>query len=110
MSLSFLFLFLSVLRVIPLTGKTVYRVVHPSWVRTPLLDTVLSKGHITGLVLDATTVADVIVAQILKGESAQLILPSRLSFMAGIRGYPSWLQEWVRSSDGGSLVFMCPQG
>lgn len=31
------------------------------------------------------------------GEGAQLILPQRLAVAAGIRGWPSWLQQGLRN-------------
>ena len=39
----------------------------------------------------------------LQGESAQLILPPRYSLLAGLRGWPSWLQEGMRSTHAGTL-------
>jgi all-trans-retinol dehydrogenase (NAD+) len=49
------------------------------------------------LTLETETVATAVVRQILKGESAQLVLPGRYSIMAALRGAPSWLQEGLRS-------------
>ena len=43
--------------------------------------------------LEPDTVADAAVSQVLKGESAQLIFPSRVSAATGIRGWPTWLKE-----------------
>ncbi|KAL1967658.1 hypothetical protein VTN77DRAFT_2915 [Rasamsonia byssochlamydoides] len=77
-------------------------VVHPTWVRTPLIAELLAPNF-NGLVLEAETVADAVVKQVLKGESAQLILPSHYSLLASLRGFPSWLQEGVRSSHAGVL-------
>jgi hypothetical protein len=46
--------------------------------------------------LEPETVADAVVSQVLKGESAQLILPARFTMIAGLRGWPSWLQQLAR--------------
>lgn len=49
---------------------------HPTWVRTPLIDGLLAHNF-KGFVLEGEEVADAVVKQVLKGESAQLILPPR---------------------------------
>jgi all-trans-retinol dehydrogenase (NAD+) len=67
-------------------------------VRTPLTDSLSRKKDFKEYVLEPTTVADAVVSQIFKGESAQLILPGRLGVMSTVRGWPSWLQEGLRNS------------
>lgn len=72
-------------------------VVHPGWTRTNL--TAPLEGNIkkAGIVmLDSEVVADGIVRQIFKGESAQIILPENMKNAAGLRGWPTWLQELLR--------------
>ncbi|KIW10140.1 hypothetical protein PV08_11101 [Exophiala spinifera] len=71
-------------------------IVHPFWVRTPLTHPLTTRKEWKEFTLEPETVAEAIVAQILKGESAQLILPSRFGFAGGIRGWPGWLQELIR--------------
>ncbi|KAJ9640912.1 hypothetical protein H2199_005580 [Coniosporium tulheliwenetii] len=69
-------------------------VVHPGWTRTNL--TAPLEGNIkkAGIVmLDPEVVADAMVKQIFKGESAQIILPENMKNAAGLRGGPTWLQE-----------------
>ncbi|KAH6683865.1 short chain dehydrogenase/reductase [Halenospora varia] len=73
-------------------------VVHPTWVRTPLIEHLSKKKDFKDFVLEPATVANAVVSQIRKAESAQLILPGRYSIMSSARGWPSWLQEGLRNS------------
>lgn len=76
-----------------------HRVVHPTWVRTPLIERLSQKKDFNEFVLEPETVANAVVAQILKGESAQLILPGRYGIaVPSVRGWPSWIQESMRNS------------
>ncbi|KAK5233962.1 hypothetical protein LTR47_005080 [Exophiala xenobiotica] len=74
------------------------RVVHPFWVRTPLTHELTTLKEWKEFTLEPETVAEAVVSQIFKGESAQLIIPARFNFAGGLRGWPSWLQELVRGS------------
>ncbi|KIW00247.1 uncharacterized protein PV09_08138 [Verruconis gallopava] len=75
-------------------------VVHPFWTRTPLIERLMTSPHFKKFVLEPETVAGAIVDQIMKGESAQIILPTRFSLLAPLlRGLPSWLQVAVRDAD-----------
>jgi short-subunit dehydrogenase len=82
------------------------RVVHPTWVRTPLIERLSTKADFKDFVLEPITVAKAIVNQILKAESAQLIIPGRLTLIPLVRGFPSWLQEGMRNSVAGLLKDM----
>jgi all-trans-retinol dehydrogenase (NAD+) len=72
--------------------------VHPTWVRTPLIEMLSKKEGWSEFTIETATVADAVVAQVLKGESAQLIVPGRYSLVPLLRGAPSWLQEGMRNS------------
>lgn len=48
--------------------------------------------------MDAETVADGIFKHILSGNSGQLFFPKHMWAVAGIRGWPAWLQERIRDS------------
>jgi all-trans-retinol dehydrogenase (NAD+) len=72
-------------------------VVHPSWIRTPLIKTLTADPKFKDFVLEPETVAEAVVQQVLSGYGAQLILPGRLNLMSGFRGFPSWLQEGMRN-------------
>jgi short-subunit dehydrogenase len=74
-----------------------FSVVHPTWVRTPMISTVLANRNFTDFVLEPETVAEAVVKQVLSGYGAQLILPARLGLVSGVRGFPSWLQESMRN-------------
>jgi hypothetical protein len=53
------------------------RIVHPTWVRTPLITTLMEKKEFTEFTLEPETVAEAVVKQVLSGYGAQLILPGR---------------------------------
>lgn len=72
--------------------------VHPTWIRTPLIATVTAKSDFKDLVLEPETVAEAVVKQVLSGYGAQLILPGRYNMVTSLRGWPSWLQEGMRNS------------
>lgn len=78
------------------------RSVHPGMIRTPLAENVINSKHYNQFTLEPETVAEAIVSQVLKGESAQLILPARYAYSTTIRGWPSWFQESARN--GGAHV------
>lgn len=84
-------------------ANRVTSVVHPIWVRTALTAQLYDSGKFKELTIMPETVSDAVVNQVLKGESAQLILPNRLNVAAGIRGWPSWMQEGVRNRAGETL-------
>jgi all-trans-retinol dehydrogenase (NAD+) len=72
-------------------------VVHPSWVRTPLVagyETHLEKNQ--GGLMKPETIGKKIVDQIVSCRSGQLIIPKKLKAAAGLRGQPNWLQEVIR--------------
>lgn len=71
-------------------------VVHPGWVRTPLIAGVDQRLEEAGVpLLDSGRVAGEIVSRIKSGWGGQLIVgvPSALS---GLRGWPLWVQEMLR--------------
>jgi NAD(P)-dependent dehydrogenase (short-subunit alcohol dehydrogenase family) len=71
--------------------------VHPKWVRTPLVgswEAVLRKEGES--LLQPREVADAIVNQIFSCSSGQIFLPETMYGVAGLRGWPNWLQEKVR--------------
>jgi hypothetical protein len=81
-----------------LTGASV---IHPNWVRTPMVQDLFRipgrpwNDHL----LEVDDVAKAIVDQILKGESAQIILPRNVAGVVSLlKGLPVWFQERVRAS------------
>jgi len=79
-------------------------IVHPSWVRTPMIGDLAASPNLKSSVLEPETVVDAIVKQLLSGKGGQLILPVPLSRLSGLRGFPSWMQESIRNMAGGQLA------
>jgi all-trans-retinol dehydrogenase (NAD+) len=77
---------------------SLYRIVHPTWIRTPLIAELTARPEFKDFVLEPETVAEAIVEQLLSGYGAQIILPKRLGLVSLIRGWPSWLQERARNA------------
>jgi NAD(P)-dependent dehydrogenase (short-subunit alcohol dehydrogenase family) len=72
-------------------------VVHPNFVRTPLVQSFEGRLQRAGVrMLTSDRVADEVVAQIKSRRGGQLVIPSSATGLSGIRGWPTWLQEFVR--------------
>ena len=63
-----------------------------------MIDKVHGEGKFKALLLEPEAVVDVILKHILSGNSGQIILPGQYNIAAGARGWPSWMQELLRSS------------
>jgi NAD(P)-dependent dehydrogenase (short-subunit alcohol dehydrogenase family) len=77
-------------------------VVHPSWVRTNMTKEHTDKiergqGKIT---LTPDDIASPVLKHIFGRMGGQLIVPSQMSSVSGIRGWPNWVQELVRDGIG----------
>ncbi|EOD45423.1 Short-chain dehydrogenase/reductase SDR [Neofusicoccum parvum] len=76
-------------------------VVHPNWTKTPLVaDHADHLERNQGQLLTADFVGGSILKQIFGCRGDQLILPRTFKNLAGIRGWPHWLQERVRDGVG----------
>lgn len=76
-------------------------VAHPNFVRTPLVQDFghqLEEGGIRMLTADG--VAGIITDQIFRKRGAQLIIPEKQATITGIRGWPTWLQVFLRDQLG----------
>ncbi|KAL5348109.1 hypothetical protein ACLOAV_006589 [Pseudogymnoascus australis] len=73
-------------------------IVHPTYIRTALIDKVHGQGKFKPLLLEPEPVVDTILNHILSGNSGQIFLPGRYSVGAALRGWPSWLQEAIRGT------------
>lgn len=72
-------------------------VVHPSWVRTPLVGGYESHLEKTqGKLMKPEHIAAKIVDQIISCRGGQLFMPSQLSIAATLRGQSNWIQELIR--------------
>ncbi|KAJ8610945.1 hypothetical protein MRB53_038249 [Persea americana] len=74
-------------------------VVHPWWVRTPMIEKLIEAGTWTAPTMEPETVVDAIVAQLHSGEGGQIILPRHLAIVSMLKGFPSWLQHRIRASE-----------
>ncbi|KAI1198249.1 NAD(P)-binding protein [Nemania serpens] len=80
-------------------------VVHPNFVRTPLIEEYAGHLEKSGVrMLSSEQVAEPIVAQLMSRRGGQLIIPSSMGHISGIRGWPTWLQELLRDALGRSSL------
>ncbi|KAG6001290.1 hypothetical protein E4U21_004527 [Claviceps maximensis] len=80
-------------------------VAHPNFVRTPLVKDfghTLEEGGVRMLTPDA--VAKVITDQIFRRRGAQIIIPEQQATVTGIRGWPTWLQVFLRDAMGANAI------
>lgn len=75
---------------IELTG---IRSVHPTWVKTPMIEDLLRKKVLSGAVVTPDDVANAIINQLYSGYGARLVIPDSMSWTAMLRGFPGWLRE-----------------
>ncbi|KAE8385265.1 hypothetical protein BDV23DRAFT_190952 [Aspergillus alliaceus] len=72
-------------------------VIHPLWVKTPMIQPLTDVGdHFKQPVLTPELVSAAVIKQILTQSSGQVILPNYLSPISLVRALPSWLQEAAR--------------
>jgi short-subunit dehydrogenase len=82
-------------------------VVHPLWVRTPMIKVLTdNEVHFRQPVMTPQVVSDAICKQILTQSSGQVILPARGSAAKLVRAMPTWMQEGVRSLVSGNVHHM----
>lgn len=77
--------------------------VYPYWVQTPLIQNLTAHPSFHDPILSPETVAAAIVRHVLRGRGGALYLPWYGGLLAGIRGFPVWLQELVRDAKAGVL-------
>ncbi|KAK1853422.1 short-chain dehydrogenase reductase [Colletotrichum chrysophilum] len=73
-------------------------IIHPTYVRTALIDRVHSSGKFKALLLEPEHVVHQISKQIMSGRSGQVYVPKQYSRAAGARGWPHWAQEGLRNA------------
>lgn len=80
-------------------------VVHPNFVRTPLVEDFVNRLEKSGVrLLTVDQIANEVVAQIKSKRGGQLIIPAGVSSIAGIGSWPAWIQEVVRDAVGKSAA------
>lgn len=80
-------------------------VAHPNFVRTPLVKDFgkhLEDGGVRMLTPD--NVAGAITEQIFRKRGAQIIIPEKQAVVSGIRGWPTWLQVFLRDQLGANAI------
>ncbi|KAJ8120370.1 hypothetical protein ONZ43_g2911 [Nemania bipapillata] len=83
------------------TTNVLTTIVHPSFVRTPLIKDAIGDLEQSGLrMLTPDDVAEPIVAQIKSRRGGQLIIPSWASPIATIKAWPNWTQELFQNAVG----------
>jgi all-trans-retinol dehydrogenase (NAD+) len=86
-------------------------VVHPSWVKTPLVggyEDHLEKTQ--GKLMNPVHIAKRITDQVFSCRGGQLVMPRELKVAAGIRGHPNWVQEIIRDIAVGGAASKFPGG
>lgn len=80
-------------------------VVHPNFVDTPLVQDHTDRLCRAGVrLLTSDQIASKVVSQVKSRKGGQLIIPSSASVIAGIRGWPTWLQELLRDTIGKATI------
>lgn len=79
----------------PMVRTTSY---FPVWLRTPMAESRLKESPLPSYILqEPEELAEEIVTQVFKGESGgQVVSPGRLNALTGIRGFPLWLQIFIK--------------
>lgn len=76
-------------------------VVHPSFVQTPMTAGMTEHNESrTGKQLSRDLVANRVLEQVYRRKGGQIILPEAQTILAGVRGWPNWLQEVLRDALG----------
>ncbi|KAL4915453.1 hypothetical protein BDW62DRAFT_124260 [Aspergillus aurantiobrunneus] len=72
-------------------------IVHPLWVRTPMIKVLTDAGsEFKQPILTPEMVSEAVVKQILTQRSGQIILPSYYTPLSMLRALPNWFQEFAR--------------
>ncbi|KAH8704244.1 putative short-chain dehydrogenases/reductase [Talaromyces proteolyticus] len=80
-------------------------IIHPLWVRTPLIDTLVqARKHFKQPVMSPEKVSSAVVKQIVSRSGGQVIIPSSYNGASLLRGLPNWIQEMVRDKASMTLV------
>lgn len=81
-----------------------FSVIHPMWVRTPMIKMLTDhEKHFSQPIMTPQVVSGAICKQILTQTSGQVILPASQSVASLVRAMPTWMQEGVRTLASGAL-------
>ncbi|WQF76443.1 Putative short-chain dehydrogenase/reductase SDR, NAD(P)-binding domain superfamily [Colletotrichum destructivum] len=73
-------------------------IVHPTYIRTALIEKVHAAGPFKSELLEPEPVVDAIFKQIMSGRSGHVYLPEKQRRIVGARGWPFWAQEALRNT------------
>lgn len=76
---------------------------YPFWVRTPLIKNLIIHPTFKDGVLEPEHVADAVVKHVMAGGRGDIFVPGYGAVLAGLRGFPAWLQELLRDMKAGVL-------
>lgn len=71
-------------------------VVHPNFAKTGMTTPHAGSIEKTQKMLTVEDVTGPMLKQIFSGRGGQLVVPTHLTFLTGLRGWPSWIQESLR--------------
>lgn len=75
-------------------------VVHPNFVKTPMTAPHAETIERAQKMLKVEDVTGPMLEQIFSGKGAQIVVPRHFTFLSGLRGWPSWIQEGLRDALG----------
>lgn len=75
-------------------------VVHPNFVRTAMTVPYADRIERAQKMLTVEDISRPLLAQIFSGRGGQLVMPSHLTFLSSLRGWPHWMQELLRDAIG----------
>ncbi|OIW29096.1 NAD(P)-binding protein [Coniochaeta ligniaria NRRL 30616] len=79
-------------------------IVHPSYVRTPLVADLLKKGNMESVTVEPEDVSGAVIRALYSGYGSQIVVPPHLTWVARLRSFPVWMQEKIR--DGMSTMMI----
>ncbi|KAK1510337.1 uncharacterized protein CCOS01_15168 [Colletotrichum costaricense] len=79
-------------------------IIHPTYIRTALIEKVHSSGPFKSKILEPEPVVDAIFKQIVSGRSGHVYLPGEYARATAIRAWPYWLQESLRNAQKETLL------
>ncbi|KAI3533241.1 hypothetical protein CSPX01_12897 [Colletotrichum filicis] len=79
-------------------------IIHPTYIKTALIEKVHSSGPFKSKILEPEPVVDAIFKQIVSGRSGHVYLPGEYARATAIRAWPYWLQESLRNAQKETLL------
>ncbi|KAL4892373.1 hypothetical protein BDV59DRAFT_208683 [Aspergillus ambiguus] len=80
-------------------------IIHPLWVQTPMInDLVQNRARFGQPIMTPEKVSTAVIAQLLRGNGGQVVVPGSYGFAAMFRGLPSWIQERLRDNSSRQFV------